>query len=97
MIYDLLAPFYDNFNSDINYSLWADFIEKIFEKHSKIGKPDLVLDLGCGTGSVCGIMADRGYDMIGIDASEEMLSPRTSTFLFSYVAPLLEFVIKSFA
>ena len=67
MIYGLLAPFYDEFNKDIDYSSWADFIEKIFEKHSKIGNPDLVLDLGCGTGSMTLELARRGYDMTGID------------------------------
>ena len=73
MIYGLLAPFYDEFNKDIDYSSWADFIEKIFKKHSKIGKPDLVLDLGCGTGSMTLELARRGYDMTGIDYSPEML------------------------
>ena len=73
MIYDLLAPFYDKFNGDINYSEWAHFIEKIIEKHYRIGKPDLVLDLGCGTGSMTLELARRGYDMTGIDYSAEML------------------------
>ena len=34
---------------------------------------DLVLDLGCGTGTLTELMAGRGYDMIGVDSSEEML------------------------
>ena len=73
MIYDLLAPFYDNFNSDINYSFWADFIEKMIEKHYRCGKPELILDLGCGTGSMTLELAKRGYDMTGVDYSVEML------------------------
>lgn len=74
MIYDLLAPFYDKFNGgDINYSDWADFIEKIINKHYLVGKPELVLDLGCGTGSMTLELAKRGYDMTGIDYSAEML------------------------
>ena len=32
MIYDLLAPFYDAINSEIDYGLWADFIDKIIKK-----------------------------------------------------------------
>ena len=32
-----------------------------------------VLDLGCGTGSLTGLLAEAGYDMIGIDNSGEML------------------------
>ena len=73
MIYGLLAPFYDEFNKDRDYSAWADFIEKIFEKHSKIGRPDLVLDLGCGTGKMTLALAKKGYDMTGIDYSVNML------------------------
>ena len=57
---------------DINYSEWADYIEKIFNTNSL--KPSLVLDLGCGTGSMCVEMAGRGYDMIGADLSSDMLS-----------------------
>ena len=32
-----------------------------------------MLDLGCGTGSMTELLAGAGYDMIGVDASEEML------------------------
>ena len=45
MIYDLLAPFYDAINADIDYEKWADFIEKILKKECK-ERPELVLDLG---------------------------------------------------
>lgn len=72
MIYDLLAPFYDMINSDVDYSKWADFIEKIVEKEM-LTKPELVLDLGCGTGSMTIELANRGYDMTGVDYSPEML------------------------
>lgn len=72
MIYDLLAPFYDAINADISYSDWADFIEKIFNKECK-SRPELVLDLGCGTGKMTLELASRGYDMTGIDISAEML------------------------
>ena len=73
MIYDLLAPIYDSINSDIDYSRWADFIEKIIDRDYKRGKAELVLDLGCGTGSMTLELARRGYDMTGVDYSCEML------------------------
>ncbi len=73
MIYDLLAPIYDSINSDIDYSKWADFIEKIISRNFKGKKADLVLDLGCGTGSMTLELARRGYDMTGVDYSCEML------------------------
>lgn len=72
MIYDLLAPFYDAINAEIDYKKWADFIEAIFNKECST-RPDLVLDLGCGTGRMTLELADRGYDMTGIDYSPEML------------------------
>ncbi|MBD5530004.1 MAG: class I SAM-dependent methyltransferase [Lachnospiraceae bacterium] len=34
---------------------------------------DLVLDLGCGTGTLTQMLHKRGYDMIGVDNSPEML------------------------
>lgn len=72
MIYDLLAPIYDNINEEIDYREWAAFIDKILKKEMKT-KPELVLDLGCGTGSMTLALADLGYDMTGIDYSTEML------------------------
>lgn len=72
MIYDILAPFYDSINSDIDYKKWADFIEKILKKEMN-SRPELVLDLGCGTGKMTLELATRGYDMTGIDCSPEML------------------------
>lgn len=72
MIYDLLAPFYDAINADIDYVKWADFIEDILKKECR-SRPELVLDLGCGTGKMTLELAKRGYDMTGIDYSPEML------------------------
>ncbi|MDQ2085399.1 class I SAM-dependent methyltransferase [Herbivorax sp. ANBcel31] len=57
---------------DVDYKNWADFIENIFKVH-KI-KPSLMLDLACGTGSFTVEMAKRGYDMIGVDISTDMLN-----------------------
>ncbi len=72
MIYDLLAPFYDEANRDIDYVSWADFFEFLFGKYLK-SKPELILDLACGTGSMTLELAKRGYDMTGVDLSPEML------------------------
>ena len=69
--YGLLSEYYDRFTDDVPYERWADFFERIFEQ--KHVKPSVILDLACGTGSLTSILAQRGYDMIGVDQSEDML------------------------
>lgn len=69
--YALLSEYYDRFTDDVPYERWADFFERIFEQ--KQVNPKVVLDLACGTGSMTRILAQRGYDMIGADQSEDML------------------------
>ena len=72
MIYDLLSRVYDSINSDIDYKAWADFFEKNLDREAK-ARPELVLDLGCGTGKMTLELSSRGYDMTGIDYSPDML------------------------
>lgn len=69
--YALLSEYYDRFTDDVPYEQWADFFERIFLQ--KQYKPKVILDLACGTGSLTRILAQRGYDMIGADQSEDML------------------------
>ncbi len=71
--YEALAHVYDKLNAQIDYASWADFIEACFLRYLET-KPELVLDLACGTGSMTLQLAARGYDMIGIDGSADMLS-----------------------
>jgi len=70
-IYEDFASVYDEFMETYSAKEWADYAEKLWEKHGL--KPNLVLDLACGTGSLCEELTNRGYDMTGVDASEEML------------------------
>ena len=70
--YRALAAVYDRLNQEVDYAAIADLYEKVFARYGV--KPQLVLDLGCGTGSMTLELADRGYDMIGVDASAEMLT-----------------------
>ena len=71
--YNAIARVYDKLNADINYDRWADFFEKCFDKYLA-KRPELVLDLACGTGRMTRQLAARGYDMIGVDGSADMLS-----------------------
>lgn len=71
--YLALASVYDKLNEEIDYKKWADFFEICFERYG-VRKPEIVLDLACGTGRMTCEMAKRGYDMIGVDGSIDMLS-----------------------
>lgn len=73
--YTALAPVYDRLNGDIDYGAWADYITRRFSAEFRgDGTPSLLLELGCGTGSMTRELAKRGYDMTALDLSEEMLS-----------------------
>lgn len=69
--YTSFAKVYDTFMDNVPYKEWADYLGKILKEY---GIDDgLVLDLGCGTGSMTEMLASSGYDMIGVDNAEEML------------------------
>lgn len=70
--YFSLAPYYDLLTEDVEYSSFADYYEQIFKMRNAC--ISTVLDLACGTGTLTYIMAERGYELIGVDASEEMLA-----------------------
>lgn len=69
--YESFASVYDIFMEDVPYDEWVEYIENLFKYYNI--NPKLVLDLGCGTGNITEKLALKGYDMIGIDNSEEML------------------------
>ena len=70
--YESLAPLYDNLTIDVDYPEFADFYEQVFKEREKIVRT--ILDIGCGTGTLTGILAQRGYELIAADSSSEMLS-----------------------
>lgn len=71
--YDAIAQVYEGLNRDIDYEGWADFFERCFDRYLE-SRPELVLDLACGTGRMTRVLRSRGYDMIGVDGSADMLS-----------------------
>ena len=70
--FGIIAEYYDLLNYNVNYKKVADYIENIFDLYNI--KPEIILDLACGTGSLTLELDKRGYDMIGLDLSYEMLS-----------------------
>ena len=71
--YRAIAGAYDRLNADIDYEKWSGFIQACFDRYLP-ARPQIVLDLACGTGRMTFPLCDRGYDMIGIDGSADMLS-----------------------
>lgn len=69
--YTSFAAVYDTFMDDVPYEEWAKYVCSLLSEYGI--RDGLVLDLGCGTGSLTGLLARRGYDMIGVDISEDML------------------------
>lgn len=70
--YTGFAEVYDTFMDNIDYKQWTDYLIALLQEYGI--KDGLVLDLGCGTGNVTECLAKAGYDMTGIDMSEDMLN-----------------------
>lgn len=70
--YTDFAKVYDVFMDNAPYDKWHEYLHQTLEKYGI--KEELVLDLGCGTGTLTELLAGDGYDMIGIDNSQEMLN-----------------------
>ena len=69
--YTGFAEVYDLFMDNIPYEEWGEYVKGLLKEYGV--DEGLVLELGCGTGTMTEILASAGYDMIGIDQSEEML------------------------
>ena len=72
MSYESLARWYDAFTADVPYARFADFYEGLLRREGK--RMHTLLDLCCGTGNLTLPLARRGYEMIGVDRSGEMLA-----------------------
>ena len=83
--YEDFASVYDELMMDTTpYEEWCEFLDTFIKKYG-VSKPqrnakdvltsekNLVVDLGCGTGTLTELMAEAGFDMLGIDMSPEML------------------------
>lgn len=70
--YDALAASYDGLMADGVYRRRADYLVKLFQKSAIPVRT--VLDLACGTGTMTCLLTERGYEMIAVDASEDMLA-----------------------
>lgn len=70
--YQALALSYDALTTDVGYRRRAEYLDRLFKK-SRL-PVHTVLDLACGTGTLTCLLAEMGYEMIGVDGSEDMLA-----------------------
>ncbi|MDE5931066.1 MAG: class I SAM-dependent methyltransferase [Lachnospiraceae bacterium] len=80
--YTDFAGVYDTFMDETPYEEWCEFLDAALTRYKikedtadtmLLQEQNSVVDLGCGTGTLTGLLAEKGYDMIGIDNSQEML------------------------
>lgn len=69
--YTSFAQVYDLFMDNVPYEEWGEYLNELFKEYGI--EDGLLLDLGCGTGKLTRILHEKGYDMIGVDYSYEML------------------------
>lgn len=72
MKYEQFALLYDELMNDVPYDKWVEFTEESLQQVSM--KEAKILDVACGTGNVTLPLVRKGYDLIGVDLSEEMLT-----------------------
>ena len=70
--YTGFAQVYDTFMDNVPYDEWGAYLVSLLKKYGV--EDGLVLDMGCGTGAMTRYLDAHGYDMTGIDLSEEMLT-----------------------
>ncbi len=67
------ARFYDRFMLYyVDYQGWVNYVEKVFRRFKV--RPETILDVACGTGIPTVLLARRGYRVVGVDRSAEMLA-----------------------
>lgn len=69
--YGGFAYVYDRLMEDVDYEGWANYVEKIMDDNMK--KTNKILELACGTGNITIPLAKKGYNVVGLDISQDML------------------------
>ena len=86
LAYGPLAAWYDKLTLDVPYDEFLRFYEREFNADG--GEFHTILDLCCGTGTLTWLMAEHGYEMIGADASADMLTEASGKAAEVKIPPL---------
>ncbi len=68
------SNYYDRLTQNISYHSLSKNLDRLIKQHVSLKDNNILLDLGCGTGSLLFLLEDMGYDVIGVDNSYSMLS-----------------------
>ena len=66
-----VAPYYDLLMRDVPYKGWVEYLHQLLDARGF--RPQRILDLACGTGSVSELLAGQGYEVVGVDVSAPMV------------------------
>ncbi|MBP2078131.1 class I SAM-dependent DNA methyltransferase [Oceanobacillus polygoni] len=72
MAYQQMASLYDQLMVNAPYDEWVSFTEEMLRQTGK--EAERIADLGCGTGEIATRLAERGYQITGVDYSTDMLT-----------------------
>jgi SAM-dependent methyltransferase len=78
MIFENYARYYDFLYQDKNYGQEADYIDQLIKKNSRNAKT--ILELGCGTGRHAELLCRKGYEICGVDISNNMVEQAQRRF-----------------
>ena len=71
-VFGTYSKYYDLLYEDKDYVEEASYLDRLIRQYNPHGKS--VLDLGCGTGKHATLLAKMGYDVVGVDKSQDMLN-----------------------
>jgi SAM-dependent methyltransferase len=89
-IYEAYAPFYDGSGQMRFAILMSQYLSEVLARHPVTGRR--ALDIACGTGTLALILADRGWEVVGVDASASMLAIARDRAAYSDTPERLLFV-----
>ena len=87
--YEVFSAFYDALTENVEYEAWAEYILALFERFSE-KRPQTVLDLACGTGSLTERLLQRGLRVIGVDGSAVMLAAAQQKYRAAIITYLIQ-------